>query len=149
PEDETLPLAFADWLEEHGDERQRARAELLRVQAELDRWVPDLARRTALQDRERELLAGYEKEWVKSLGSLGRERRFAGGVLHLTMKARTFAYKRSAAGAAERLRRAWVHSVRLEGVRAHLGAVARAPHLEAVAALDLGGQDLDGDDLAV
>ena len=32
PEDNNLRLVFADWLQEHGDEHDRARAEFIRLQ---------------------------------------------------------------------------------------------------------------------
>ncbi|MBY0457520.1 MAG: TIGR02996 domain-containing protein [Gemmataceae bacterium] len=32
PGDDTVRLAFADWLDEHGDAADRARAEFIRVQ---------------------------------------------------------------------------------------------------------------------
>ena len=35
PEDDTLRLAFADWLDEHGDAADRDRAEFVRVQCDL------------------------------------------------------------------------------------------------------------------
>jgi len=38
PEDDTLRLAFADWLDEHGDAADRDRAEFIRVQCELGVW---------------------------------------------------------------------------------------------------------------
>ncbi len=56
PDDDTPRLVFADWLEEHGDAAASGRAELIRVQCELARWVPDLTRRTALQARASELI---------------------------------------------------------------------------------------------
>src|SRR5205085_11626679 len=38
PDDETTPLVLADWLEERGDPR----GELVRIQATLRQWVPEL-----------------------------------------------------------------------------------------------------------
>ena len=38
PDDDTLRLAFADWLDEHGDAADRDRAEFIRVQCELGVW---------------------------------------------------------------------------------------------------------------
>lgn len=37
PDDDTLRLAFADWLDEHGDPADADRAEFVRVQCELER----------------------------------------------------------------------------------------------------------------
>ena len=36
PHDDVPRLVYADWLEEHGDETERVRAEFIRVQIELD-----------------------------------------------------------------------------------------------------------------
>jgi uncharacterized protein (TIGR02996 family) len=149
-------LAFSDWLEEHGD---LPRAELVRVQCELSRWVPDLAKRTALQRRERRVIAGHSREWLGPLHDLCDDCHSERGLAHLTFNARCFAGRSFAAGASEWLRRLvgqpsaapasdWlsrtlVRTVRLTEVRKHLSAVARAPHLGAVTALDLSDNDLD------
>jgi uncharacterized protein (TIGR02996 family) len=86
PEDDTVRLVLADWMDEHGDPE---RAEFIRVQVELARLPPKLVtcsdmgypysvdcpecqeddRREALRRRERSLLAGprpdvYENEVV-------------------------------------------------------------------------------------
>ena len=60
PEDDTVRLIFADWLEEHG---QQARAEFIRLQcrlADIDEFALD---RPDLLDREWELLTVYRKRW--------------------------------------------------------------------------------------
>ena len=74
PDDETPRLVFADWLEEHGDLIQAARGELMRVQCELARWVPDLPRRTALQERESTLIRTFAQHWSDHLWD--EQRRF-------------------------------------------------------------------------
>jgi uncharacterized protein (TIGR02996 family) len=61
PEDDTLRLAFADWFDEHGDPD---RADFLRTQVELGRTPQEDDRRTALEIRERELLAGHAAGWA-------------------------------------------------------------------------------------
>lgn len=53
PDDDTVRLVYADWLQENGDE---AHADLIRVQCELAR-KPKPKRRADLQKREAELLA--------------------------------------------------------------------------------------------
>jgi uncharacterized protein (TIGR02996 family) len=138
PDDEALRLVFADWLEDRGDPR----GEFLRVQVELARWVPDLARRTALRQRERELLAGHGREWIGPLADYCLSWHFEGGLAHVTMNARRFAGKAFAARAEELLTRAWVRRLRLEGAYRHRRAVAAAPYLALVPELDLGGLSL-------
>src|SRR5262245_49341694 len=60
PDDDTPRLAYADWLDENGDPD---RAEFIRVQLELERGQSDDAR-ARLRDREKELLAADEREWL-------------------------------------------------------------------------------------
>src|SRR5262249_37364719 len=57
PEDDSLRLMFADWLEDQGDPR----GELIRVQCALARAGPDLER-TELKNRERQLLPEHSAE---------------------------------------------------------------------------------------
>ena len=74
--DEDMPrLAYADWLDEHG---QNARAEFIRVQCELARAKrtcpgPDLCRFKRceycdLRGRERELILAHETDWFPPFG---------------------------------------------------------------------------------
>jgi uncharacterized protein (TIGR02996 family) len=137
-------LVFSDWLEERGDPR---RAELVRVQCELARWVPDLAKRSELEEHERRLIAEHAEEWLGPLHGLCKEFHFERGLAHITLKARHFVRRNFAATAAEQLRQGLVRAVRLKEARKHLSALAGAPHLEAVTVLDLGGNDLDANDL--
>jgi uncharacterized protein (TIGR02996 family) len=67
PDDDTLRLAMADWLDEHD---QPARAEFIRIQIELARGVDDRARRMALELRQRDLLIAHEKEWTSRIVEL-------------------------------------------------------------------------------
>ncbi len=69
PEDDTLRLALADWLDEND---QPARAEFVRVQIELACGVPDRDRLRYLELRQRDLLMAHDGEWVAPLaGVLG------------------------------------------------------------------------------
>src|SRR5438876_12148580 len=83
PTDDGPRLVFSDWIEEHGDEAgipaATERAELIRIQCELARWVPDLERRTQLQERERTLLARHARDWLGPLADLCRDWRFERG----------------------------------------------------------------------
>jgi uncharacterized protein (TIGR02996 family) len=68
PFDQTYRLVYADWLEEHGD----ARAEYLRLQAELSRaspprpepWDGSMPESLELCRRERELLEALDPAWL-------------------------------------------------------------------------------------
>ena len=67
PEDDTLRLAMADWLDEND---QPARAEFVRVQIELARGVPDRARLRYLELRQRDLMIAHDTEWVAPLAKV-------------------------------------------------------------------------------
>lgn len=77
PDDDTLRLAVADWLDENDDP---ARAEFIRVQVELARGVEDRARRTELELRQRDLLVAHGREWTRPLLEVldGREAETGG-----------------------------------------------------------------------
>jgi uncharacterized protein (TIGR02996 family) len=63
PEDDTLRLAYADWLEEHGGEVLVALAAFVRLQvrrSRLDVFDPD---RASLLDEEAALLREYRRKW--------------------------------------------------------------------------------------
>jgi uncharacterized protein (TIGR02996 family) len=139
-------LVFSDWLEERGDALSLARAELVRVQCELARWVPDRARRAALLQREQGLIAAHAAEWLGPLHGLCEAFHFERGLAHLTLMARRFV-GRAFAKASGWLRQAGVRRVRLKGVGKHLAALGEASHLGEVVALDLAGNDLDDDAL--
>jgi uncharacterized protein (TIGR02996 family) len=66
PDDDAPRLVLAGWLEEHGGRAGAARAEFLRVPCEWARWVPDLRRRSDLQEGEREPHLDAE-EWLGPL----------------------------------------------------------------------------------
>jgi uncharacterized protein (TIGR02996 family) len=60
PDDDTPRLVFADWLSERGN----VRGEFIRVQCELARMAEDDPGRPALAEREKELLAAHQREWL-------------------------------------------------------------------------------------
>jgi uncharacterized protein (TIGR02996 family) len=64
PDDDTLRLALADWLDEND---QSPRAEFVRVQIELARGVRDRDRRRELELRQRDLLIAHDVEWTQPL----------------------------------------------------------------------------------
>ncbi len=64
PEDDTLRLVYADWLDEQGE---FALAEFIRTQIELSHLTPTDPRRPDLEDRENELLRTHETTWLGSV----------------------------------------------------------------------------------
>jgi uncharacterized protein (TIGR02996 family) len=67
PDDDTLRLAMADWLDEND---QPERAEFIRVQVELAGGVEEVNRCRQLELRQRDLLIAHEAEWVKPLAEV-------------------------------------------------------------------------------
>ena len=67
PADDLPRLAFADWLDDHGDDLDRARAEFVRVQCDLARLPPDDPTRPALIARETTLIDAHARAWVERL----------------------------------------------------------------------------------
>lgn len=67
PDDDTLRLALADWLDENG---RPARAEFIRVQIALSRGAADSDSRWYLDHRQRGLLAAHDTEWVAPLAEV-------------------------------------------------------------------------------
>src|SRR5665213_3298216 len=87
PDDDLHRLAWADWLEEHGDDD---RATFLRAQlvaARLDET--DLAI-DALEDRADDLLARHDREWAGRVAELAIDWGWSRGcVEHATLRADT------------------------------------------------------------
>src|SRR4051812_29872585 len=69
PDDDTLRLAMADWLDEND---QTPRAEVLRAQVDPARGVEARARRDRLEVRQRDLLLAHEAAWVRPLAEVLR-----------------------------------------------------------------------------
>jgi uncharacterized protein (TIGR02996 family) len=66
PSDDAARLVYADWLDEHG---QPERAEFIRTQIELNGLPMSDHRRSVLEDREADLLAVHEEEWLGTIPS--------------------------------------------------------------------------------
>src|SRR5437879_5252782 len=72
-------LVYADWLEDHGDEPRRARAEFIRLQVERDSLPPYHPRARALLRREEQFLARHGSDWSGPIAPLVRRCRFHRG----------------------------------------------------------------------
>ena len=79
PDDDTVRLAYADWLEEQGGDERLARAEFIRVQMSLSRMADDDPARTALVVREARLLNTHRESWQAPVKGLAREFVFRRG----------------------------------------------------------------------
>ena len=73
PADDTVRLAFADWLDEHGDPD---RAEFIRVQIQLGNANRKSPRHAKLAARERKLLDAHQAEWLGPLPRPGGNEAF-------------------------------------------------------------------------
>lgn len=73
PDDDSLRLVYADFLEENG---QPDRAAFIRVQIELANQPQADERRASLEARERELLGRHEAAWAASLHGVTFQRGF-------------------------------------------------------------------------
>jgi uncharacterized protein (TIGR02996 family) len=81
PDDPTPRLVLADWLEENGDDADRARARLLRGP-----WRPPSAVRIGPDDPEVDLTyetTGFEGQWLASLAERGLKGSLAGPFVEL------------------------------------------------------------------
>jgi uncharacterized protein (TIGR02996 family) len=147
-EDDAVRLVLADWCEECGSTPGlRARAEFVRIQVELARWVPDLERRLALQTDEQQILAAHATEWLGGRDAPWRGWRFERGGARVRMPARRFVGRSFTHRGRDLLRRAWVHTIRLERPESHLSSVAQSPLLEELIGLDLSRARLTDDSL--
>src|SRR4051794_5039051 len=73
PDDDLPRLAYADWLEENGDELDRARGELIRLELRLHRLEADDPARAPLASRKGELLKRHGKSKLLGLGAAWAE----------------------------------------------------------------------------
>jgi uncharacterized protein (TIGR02996 family) len=67
PDDDTPRLVFADWLDEHGDKHDQARAELIRLQVEAARLPEGDSNRKKLESRAGKLKTNHSKAWLAAL----------------------------------------------------------------------------------
>src|SRR5439155_17436977 len=80
PDDEAPRLILADWLDDYGDETDRGRAELIRVQCALAR--PGRSP-SPLRLREHELLLRHAEDWLGPLARMVEDYCFDRGMLRL------------------------------------------------------------------
>jgi uncharacterized protein (TIGR02996 family) len=79
PADDVPRLVYADWLDDHGGESERARAELIRVQIDLSCLSECAPERLGLVERERTLLGDWEDKWTAPLRPYFRKMEFRRG----------------------------------------------------------------------
>ena len=75
PDDDTPRLVLADWLEEHGDEHDRARAEYIRIQCELGRLSSDNPVPSDRVQRATDLHTAHAGAWMGPLWGFTTDQR--------------------------------------------------------------------------
>jgi uncharacterized protein (TIGR02996 family) len=128
PDDDTMRLIYADWLDEQGDPR----GEFIHVQMRLAGALPATTS-SALRQREQELLRRHAVGWVG--GKMSRLRRwvFRRGFLdEIELRADHFL-----ADFGELLDREPVRCVRLRWATGSIAAISASPRLRTLRELDL------------
>lgn len=145
PADDEPRLVYADYLDETGSPRDAARAELIRIQIALHRLPGHDARRTALAEREIELLETHRPSWTAPLARLGVKFQFRRGLPDaVVLDGATFLargeelFDNTAVG----LGRSFVTRARLTDASRILSALAASPLLLQLEELDLADGDL-------
>lgn len=139
PDDDTVRLAYADWLEERGD---GPRAEFIRLQIALARDEP--GNQVARELRERDLLDGYQNLWAAPLLGLVTGVQFSRGFPNwVAIDARRLIDDGAELFGAAPINQIWVR--RVTGLADELAA---CPHLRQVGALDLDDNGLDDSEVA-
>jgi uncharacterized protein (TIGR02996 family) len=129
PDDDSLRLIYADWLEERGDPR----GEFIRVQYALAGMDADDPRRGPLEAREQTLLTEHAAGWAGPLPGLVEKYTFGRGFVEkVTLDAQGFLER-----GRELFRLSPVQTVRLSRWHSQIASVASAPHLARVRGLDL------------
>jgi uncharacterized protein (TIGR02996 family) len=149
PDDLTPRLVLADWLEEHGDEADRARGELVRIQCRLPSRPPTASNdsleitpwvtgdEASLLRRQDELLARYAAVWFGDIRDLALDWRCKRGLLFLVVPAAKLVQKGPAALAGTEAW-AWVEGVSASAATPRqLSRLAGCPLLESVGRLEL------------
>ena len=72
PDEDTPRLLLADWLQEHGDKHEQARAEFIRLQVQ-HRYTPDGRKREALAAQALKLELAHRKAWLKPLTAIDKK----------------------------------------------------------------------------
>jgi uncharacterized protein (TIGR02996 family) len=145
PQDDAPRLVLADWLEEHGDEHDVARAEFIRVQCQLARLPEKDPAWGALRRRERALRGAHSAAWLGHLRGEGRRLQFERGLIRVQADRCHYLCGPQWAESAGSEPFAWV-----EGIRASVTHVyeahefLRGPFPAGLSHLDLRGSKLGG-----
>ncbi len=133
PDDDAPRLIYADWLEEQGGAARLARAELIRVQCELERLPADAPRHAELKAREAALWAKHRKEWLAPLKPFASRIAFRRGFPdEVLVQGKVFL-----AHAETVLSAAPVFNLRLRNSKEQIEAIGASPVLRRLSSLSL------------
>jgi carbon storage regulator CsrA len=145
PDDESIRLIFADWLEDRDDPR----GEFIRLQCRLAKLSAYHEESADLQQRECELLSEHGEQWRAYLPAVLRSSPLRRGFVEsVEMTAREFLEHAGEIFASAPVRRLRVLPGRLPFVSA-ASALARSPHLARLAEIDMEDLDLSDADAAL
>jgi uncharacterized protein (TIGR02996 family) len=140
PEDDAARLVLADWLTEHGDEHDGARAHYLRLSCELQKLPTDAPRRATIDAELARLRKKHELAWLGPLAAAQSARcKFSlndGGMLSLAGDAVSLAGKKCQA-ATQTEAFAWVDTLRITEGYAPVLKVLASPLLRKLNVLEL------------
>ncbi len=139
PDDLDARRIYADWLEDQAStDADRTRLELLRLQIRLAEWVPDLAERDALLERERALIQQHGELVLGSLLPRLRDWSYQRGVLYVQMSASQLLARPGRAALLSQFETAGVQVLRVETSPLTLRRVLGSPVMRNLPGLELG-----------
>ena len=148
PDEDTPRLAFADWLQEHGDEHDRARAEFIRLQVKAARLPRGDESRKKLQKQADAIDRAHAKHWLGPLMELVKGPYFDRGMLDVRyFTPAAFAKPETQRVLVEWLPRVGTRRLVLGGNTKRVGLVAESPVLGLVPALEWWDMQMDDDGL--
>lgn len=150
PDEDTPRLALADWLDEHGDEHDRARAEFIRLQVQAEKLPNGGAARKKLDASADKLAAKHRSAWLAPLvpfessvvGFPPSQIDFRRGLLkYLMVRTGEFLQKANQQTFPEALAAVGVEELHFYSATARVAALAAAPAIRWTAGLTLPGPD--------
>jgi uncharacterized protein (TIGR02996 family) len=148
PDEDTPRLALADWLQEHGDKHDRARAEFIRLQVEAARLPRGDEARAKLRGRADAIDRAHAKHWLGPLMGLVSGPYFERGMLDVRFfTPAAFAKPETQRVLAEWVPRVGARRLVLGGKTKRVGLVAGSPVLGLVPALEWWDTQMDDDGL--
>jgi uncharacterized protein (TIGR02996 family) len=150
PDEDTPRLAFADWLDEHGDKHDRLRAEFIRLECRLGIPGDDRKANEAAEARALALQEKHAAHWLGPLKAFVKNPWFKRGLLGiLYFTPGVFLKKETQQLLAEWLPRVGVNVLGLSGLSKKPGLVAESPALGLVPAFMWWDTQMDDDRLRV